>query len=746
MHFQMYRTLFIPTAFLFIFFSASWLYAQDHSEHSERVRQLIRFHQYDEALDVLKSIPSAEQDYYRGYIHFHRGQPSDAARHLQNAIKNNHDNLHAHLLLGHSFSMTGRDEDAIAQYLEYAKNDPLTGNHFAAVRAGKRFLPSASNFQVRLSPLSSQAHDVAAFTLDPDGIIVLSFRSDIRRRQVISSLQEGAEAFLAGSASDPRPTHYHGDLNRQLHAAPFFMLPDGNTVIFSRYSLKPGLRPSSATISAMQIYTAQVSDAGNWERERAMPFSAEWNDGIPALSSAGDRVIFASDRPGGYGGFDLYVSYRTAGGWSAPVNLGPEVNTPGDELFPYLDGNVLYFASDWHPGFGGFDIFRTEQQNGKWSRPTNMGPEINSSYDDYAFTYRLRDGKAFFVSNRPSAGNAANIYEAVPKTVDYLLVVTDRKTGKPLQHITAGRTGTPDTEYAAESGQYFRFTHQGAVPAAWNIQAPGYQNEAFRIEYPGQVISLELASQTFTPFVLLDQYRQPVGDALVEWTVQGSNTGGQAFSGRDGRFGIPGQNPGTEVRLQITRRGYENTTLPVTITTDRPIEVRMQKEEMPVVMRGADEFRSSFMIRLGAFRSPDLSKMQELQNLGELVHEQRDGLMVISLAGYNSRSEAEAALPEIHRRGYESAFIIIPPGETGSPAPAITPAATHRIQIGVFSMPDRVDVSRLPADLTIHRVIRPGGATALQAGDFTSREEAARRLAAVQSAGFPEAFIVDINP
>lgn len=118
----------------------------------------------------------------------------------------------------------------------------------------------------------------------------------------------------------------------------------------------------------------EVVNTGGWDSE-------------PTLSADGRRIYFASDRKGGYGGFDLYVTKKSQHGtWSQPENLGPAVNTSADEVTPFVhaDGKHLYFASKGHVGLGGFDLFETVTDGKRWSKPTNLGYPINSGTNEGA--------------------------------------------------------------------------------------------------------------------------------------------------------------------------------------------------------------------------------------------------------------------------------------------------------------------------------------------------------------------------
>lgn len=116
-----------------------------------------------------------------------------------------------------------------------------------------------------------------------------------------------------------------------------------------------------------------------------------------------DAIIFSSNMPGGEGGMDLYYSPKKGESeFGLPVNLGPGINTPGDEVTPFFINNILYFSSDGHPGFGSYDIFSVEWNGASWENPKNMGAGYNTGTDDYYYSVNLAGKKGFLVSNRPA--------------------------------------------------------------------------------------------------------------------------------------------------------------------------------------------------------------------------------------------------------------------------------------------------------------------------------------------------------
>jgi outer membrane protein OmpA-like peptidoglycan-associated protein len=188
-------------------------------------------------------------------------------------------------------------------------------------------------------------------------------------------------------------------------------------------------------------------------------------EGMPWLSADNRELYFCSNRPGGYGGFDLYVTRFEEGLWQAPRNLGPEINTAGNEGSPYLhiDGQTLYFSSDGLQGMGGKDLFMCRRINDTtWSKPVNMGYPINSTDDENSIYVSLDAKKMYFSSDRDSVAGNYDLYEThlppalQPNPVSYFkgyvldslskekltyatIVVSDAKSKKALYRFVSNR-------------------------------------------------------------------------------------------------------------------------------------------------------------------------------------------------------------------------------------------------------------------------------------------------------------------
>ena len=186
--------------------------------------------------------------------------------------------------------------------------------------------------------------------------------------------------------------------------------------------------------------------------------------GHPAISHDDMSLYFVSDMPGGEGGRDIWVAERerAGGDFINPRNLGPEINTPGDEMFPYIrEDGTLFFASNGHPGLGGLDIFYSVREPDGWSKPINMGTPINSQADDFGIVFRRNTESGFFSSNRSERGSRGDaIFTFMIPPVEFTMagIVRDDSTKQELpgaQIQLIGSDGSFAQVETNQSGEYF---------------------------------------------------------------------------------------------------------------------------------------------------------------------------------------------------------------------------------------------------------------------------------------------------
>ena len=199
-------------------------------------------------------------------------------------------------------------------------------------------------------------------------------------------------------------------------------------------------KPNKQNVLPLRLMATTI-DKNGWAKDYPLSINLEeYSSCHPTMSSDGKVMIFASDRPGGQGGMDLWASRLTNGEWSAPVNLGARVNTPGNEVFPYLDRDQkLYFSSNGHHAGNDLDIFRAKRTGGgatDWDLVRVMPEPINSDADDFAFVRRGNSDTGYFSSNRSGGVGNDDIYAweftGEEEAADVPLAVVDKQTGEPL--------------------------------------------------------------------------------------------------------------------------------------------------------------------------------------------------------------------------------------------------------------------------------------------------------------------------
>jgi peptidoglycan-associated lipoprotein len=244
--------------------------------------------------------------------------------------------------------------------------------------------------------------------------------------------------------------------------------PDGNTMFYTASNMVgKKVMNSSDGIVNFSVRKATLQNDKWHNDEMLLPFtSKDYSTGHPSMSADGTTMYFASDMPGGMGGSDIYMVKYENGTWGTPVNLGPTINTAGNEMFPVISGSTLYYSSDGIVGLGGLDIYRTENTNGTWSPPENMDYPINSVRDDFGFMPDSVSGvTGYFSSNRESDDGSDHIYSFVKKdyvfTVDGLVVEkdSDKPVGGVKVELTNKLTGNKETVTTGDDGTFtFKLT------------------------------------------------------------------------------------------------------------------------------------------------------------------------------------------------------------------------------------------------------------------------------------------------
>ncbi len=269
--------------------------------------------------------------------------------------------------------------------------------------------------------------------------------------------------------------------------------PDGKYLLYTMCDADFGM-------GSCDLYWAKrIGDRWSRPRNFGAPVNTSSWESQPSMAADGMTVYFASSRPGGFGGMDIWKTTMTAEGeFSVPVNLGPAINTPGDDAAPFIhsDGRTLYFASNGRVGMGGYDLYySTLQADGTWSEPVNMGYPINSPADEINVFINAHGTVAYIASDKDGGYGGLDLYsfelddQLRPNPVTYIKGrVRDAFSGEPLsariemidlntKQLLTATTSDPQT------GSYLACVHTGGN-ILLNVSHPDYPfySENFQIE------------------------------------------------------------------------------------------------------------------------------------------------------------------------------------------------------------------------------------------------------------------------
>ncbi|MPT35316.1 MAG: flagellar motor protein MotB [Flavobacterium sp.] len=311
---------------------------------------------------------------------------------------------------------------------------------------------NSGRFTIENAGINSQYSDYgSAFTGDKMVFVSARDTSGVFSKRVHTWTGESFTNMYAvtinqdGSLSQPE--RFAKEINTRFHEATPVFTKDGNTMYFTRNNFNNGKKgKDSAKTTLLKVYRATLKD-GKWTNVTELPFNSDsYSVAHPALSPDEKTLYFVSNMPGTLGLSDIFkVDIKADGSFGTPQNVGPTINTPGRETFPFVtENNELYFASDGHLGLGGLDIFVSKPANdGTYKKVMNIGAPANSPKDDFAFLINTTTKKGFLTSNREGGQGADDIYtfiENIPLqyACEQLLagVVTDSETGAPLANAT----------------------------------------------------------------------------------------------------------------------------------------------------------------------------------------------------------------------------------------------------------------------------------------------------------------------
>ena len=444
----------------FIFHSQIPSFSQNPKQTQKLINQANKYVALEEwykALPVLRKLDSLRPNdpdvsYKLGLTYFKTNNRPLSLNKFLVAERANHPSEELDFFLGQAYQHNHRFDDAIAYYEKYDAQLDLTDDidrdrhnevsrYLENCAVGKALI--ADSILLRIENAGPNINSVYADyvpVIAPDESFMLftSRRSNSTGGKLSMDGQYFEDIYISSKNNKGewgKPVQLDKPINTRDHDACIGLSPDGQ-ILFLYKDFGNG-----------DVYISQIegNNPKNWSKPEPIPgaVNTDYWEGSACMSPDGKTLYFSSDKEGGYGGSDIYKSAKLPDGtWGKAVNLGPVINTPYDEDAPQIhsDGVTMFFSSRGHNGMGGYDVFSTvmDSQTKKWSKPRNMGYPVNSSNEDIYFTLTTDGSKAYFTSYRFDTYGEKDIYVmyrpmASPTLFLFKGTVTNKITNEPVE-------------------------------------------------------------------------------------------------------------------------------------------------------------------------------------------------------------------------------------------------------------------------------------------------------------------------
>lgn len=490
---------------------------QGQKQKTERAYAAWQAGSYYEAIDYFKDVYSKTRDKQlkaemvfmvsEGYRMVN--DPKNAELWYKRAVKSPFPKPEAQYWLAETTKKLGRYPQAIEEFRKYRQlvpGDPRTEQQIRACELAMEWQASPESYNVEeLKETNSKDSDFSpAYGRDDHGLVwFTSSRDDAKgNKEHGATGQSFTDIFETrldkkGKWSTPVPVDF---LNTEFEDGSPSFSSDYTEVYFTR--CEAGKRESKGCVI---MYSTR--EGVNWSDPVRIELLVDSLVAAhPALSPDGQTLYFVSDMPGGAGGKDIYRTTRTSPGspWSRPENLGSDINTRGNELFPFVHSDgTLYFASDGHIGMGGLDIFKAAPQGGDSWLVQNMRAPVNSPADDFGIVFERDAEKGIFSSARKGRGDDdLYTFEMPPLLFSVTGLVRDEKSGQPVQGAAVQLIASDGANMQTETGAAgdFKFTLRPEVDYIFLASKKGFLNGKEKETTRGQDKSREfMATIQLTP-------------------------------------------------------------------------------------------------------------------------------------------------------------------------------------------------------------------------------------------------------
>lgn len=463
-----------------------------------------------------------------------------------------------------------------AKFAELRPDDPRPKAYLGNPGIFDRMLRDSTSATIRTVPINSPQADLGMSVLDE-----LLLFSSARGEGVGGSRSYSWDgepflnlysALLKGETAE-EPMVMRKDVNSRFHDGTVSYDAIAKRLYFTRNNVFYGVQSKNARGELnLGIYYSNVvtGEFGQpeWSALKLMPFhDPEFNFGHPSVSPGGERLFFVSDRPGGQGGTDIWFCEKLGEQWGAPQNMGPKVNTPGNEMYPFLRrDSTLFFASSGHPGLGGLDIFRTKLRQDGPGAIFNLGYPMNTQFNDHSLML-INDSTGFFASDRPGGQGSDDIYGCTmrPPMVFLAGKVIDSVTKQPIEGaniVLKDESGDHVKRYTLTSAAGGRFSIDAEYHERYMLVANmnGYYQREMGVQTDTDpleeiVVELEKYDYLANGRVLNGETGDPMAGVSVVLTDAAGDTLGTVTTDATGAYQFP-LKPETDYRIRVDKEGF----------------------------------------------------------------------------------------------------------------------------------------------------------------------------------------------
>jgi len=517
------------TPYILLFLTALLLFSCKSAKLSD-AEEKQRIGEYFEAAAIYRKVytkTSPQKRDLRGYIAYRMAECNRlinntprATSAYMNALRYDYPDSIVSLRLGQMYQKSGKYMDAIRHYNDFLLLNPesqLALNGIKGSELAPQWKQNPNRYIVkRMEKFNSRRGEFSPMLYGDkyDQLYFTSSRTpkgaNKDKDETISAItgQRNNDFFLVKQDEQGNwlaPVELEDEVNTEFDEGTPSFSKDGNTMYYTYCAQDPeGPRTS-------EIYVSTRSSAKWGKGTRASIVKDSVTAlGHPAVSPDGKYLYYVSDAVGGFGGKDIFRSRLVGNDFGPMENLGPDINTPGDEMFPYVrDSVTLYFASNGHPGMGGLDLFKaTQDSTGKW-HVENLKASINSMGDDFGITFEGDKEKGFFSSNRNDARGYDHLYSfELPVITIFIEGIVSDVDENPIEDATVrivGKDGLNEKVLAKKDGTY-RVELERDIRYVMMASARGYLNQNFELK-----TGPEEKNETY----IVDFYLSPISKPVV---------------------------------------------------------------------------------------------------------------------------------------------------------------------------------------------------------------------------------------